>query len=372
MSTSVRELLQAGKEWEQTSDRVVRMAVVGGGFGACFHWHEHPNCKVVAVADPISDRRNGLMERYQGATAYESLDEVLADDKVEAVAVFSGAPDHAAHVCAVMEAGKHPISAVPACLTLEEAEMMASVKESTGARYMMAETSWYRWETILARRMHEAGIFGEMVYSEAEYYHPKTPEEHEALWFRNGERTWRYGFPPMQYPTHSSGFLVGVSGERIVKISCLGWSPEEPWCMDNAYGNPFSHEVSLGLTDQGHTFRCNVSWEVRAAGERAQWFGREATLYSADSAGRPFAIDCAEGHITDRPEYWPLVPEAMRYDSGHGASHPFLTDEFVMAIIEDREPAVNLYAALAMTVPGIVGHQSALWEGEQLEVPQYG
>jgi len=25
-----------------------------------------------------------------------------------------------------------------------------------------------------------------------------------------------------------------------------------------------------------------------------------------------------------------------------------------------------------MTVPGIVGHQSALWEGQQLEVPQFG
>jgi hypothetical protein len=40
--------------------------------------------------------------------------------------------------------------------------------------------------------------------------------------------------------------------------------------------------------------------------------------------------------------------------------------------VADREPEVNLYEALAMTVPGIVGHQSALWEGQQMEVPQYG
>jgi hypothetical protein len=45
--------------------------------------------------------------------------------------------------------------------------------------------------------------------------------------------------------------------------------------------------------------------------------------------------------------------------------------EFVSAILENREPLVNIYEALAMTVPGIVAHQSALKDGERLKVPQY-
>jgi hypothetical protein len=32
---------------------------------------------------------------------------------------------------------------------------------------------------------------------------------------------------------------------------------------------------------------------------------------------------------------------------------------------------VNIHAALAMTVPGIVAHQSALKGGETFKVPQY-
>jgi hypothetical protein len=115
-----------------------------------------------------------------------------------------------------------------------------------------------------------------------------------------------------------------------------------------------------------------VSWGVHAFGERAQWLGTKAALYMPDSAGRPYMIQCEEGTITDVPDYWELVPEKMRYDTGHGSSHAFLTTEFIDAIVEDREPAVNLYEALAMTVPGIVGHQSALWEGQQMEVPQFG
>ena len=56
---------------------------------------------------------------------------------------------------------------------------------------------------------------------------------------------------------------------------------------------------------------------------------------------------------------------------GHGGSHGHLTNEFVTAILKDREPLVNIYEALAMTVPGIVAHQSALKDGETLKVPQY-
>jgi hypothetical protein len=48
-----------------------------------------------------------------------------------------------------------------------------------------------------------------------------------------------------------------------------------------------------------------------------------------------------------------------------------LANEFVTAILEDREPLVNVHEALAMTVPGIVAHQSAMKDGERLKIPQF-
>ena len=69
---------------------------------------------------------------------------------------------------------------------------------------------------------------------------------------------------------------------------------------------------------------------------------------------------------TDRP---PLPPQVA--EGGHGGSHGRLTHEFITAILENREPLVNIHEALAMTVPGIVAHQSALKGGERLKIPQY-
>ena len=62
----------------------------------------------------------------------------------------------------------------------------------------------------------------------------------------------------------------------------------------------------------------------------------------------------------------------MRVKSGHGNSHTFQTYEFIDAILEDRHPTVNVWEAIAYTLPGIIAHQSALRGGEPLKIRDYG
>lgn len=359
--------------WEQRSDKKIRIGIVGGGFGQSFHWHEHPNCTVEAVSDLRPDRLTQLQGKYKCDKTYESLEKLILDPAIDAVAVFTEAPNHARHVIDCMEHGKHVISAVPACCALEEAARMKEVKERTGLKYMMAETSSYRWETITARRLLRDGLLGELIYTEGEYYHPMDKAGRDALWYYKDQRTWRYAYPPMLYPTHSSAFLVGVTGERLVKVSCIGWGDTEndPALRDNAYNNPFNNAMAMFLTDQGHPFRCNVAWDIKAHGERAQWFGTRGAMYMPGSGGQPFVLQLPDQTLSGLPDYWHMVPEAMRYDTGHGKSHPFITNEFVMALVEDREPLVDLYEALAFTVPGIVAHESCFKDGEQLPIPSF-
>jgi hypothetical protein len=66
-----------------------------------------------------------------------------------------------------------------------------------------------------------------------------------------------------------------------------------------------------------------------------------------------------------------MLPEAMRHSSGHGGSHVFLANEFINALIEERKPAIDVYESLAMTVPGIIAHESAIKGGELLKVPSF-
>ena len=142
----------------------IRLGVVGGGFGTSFQWHEHPDCVVEAVSDLRPERRERLMKTYHCQKSYPSLEELVKDPNIDAVAVFTDGPLHVEHVEECMKHGKHVISAVPASLGggIEEAERLLDVVKSTGLTYMMAETSYYQQKTISARsfiRREVLGIF---------------------------------------------------------------------------------------------------------------------------------------------------------------------------------------------------------------------
>jgi predicted dehydrogenase len=63
------------------------------------------------------------METYGCSKSYPSLEELVRDRNIDAVAVFTEGPNHVKHVIECMKHGKHVISAVPACWgTVEEAE----------------------------------------------------------------------------------------------------------------------------------------------------------------------------------------------------------------------------------------------------------
>ncbi len=368
------------------SVKKVRIGIVGGRFGATFQFHEHPDCVVQAVSDLRADRLETLVKTYGCTNTYPSLEELIKAKDIDAVGVFTGAPDHVRHAVACMRAGKHVISAVPACMTLDEAEDLLDTVKSTGPSYMMAETSYWHPAVITARQWMTEGRFGEIFYTEAEYHHPGL----DVLYVEDGQRTWRYGLPPMNYPTHCTAYLVGVTRERLTKVSCTGWSDGTQYYKDNQYKNPFCNETAFFTTDKGHGFRVAVYWNVPARGtERGQWYGSKTSLFDPNPNGVG-AVIIRSGKQTEKddagfvrdlpdfeqyalPEYWKtdMLPEPLRHESGHGGSHTFITHEFIDALAHDRTPAVNIYEALAMTVPGIVAHKSALQGGRQLRVPQF-
>ena len=355
------------------TDRKIRIGIVGGGFGATFQFHEHPNCIVHAVSDLRTDRRDLLMKTYKCERSYESLSKMLGDKEIEAIALFTEAPNHAHHMMEIMEAGKHVGSAVPAAMSLEDCGKMLEAKKRTGLKYMMFETSCYRGFTMAARELFQKGKFGDLFYCEAEYYHPKNEDFIKRYYYYQGKRTWRYGLTPMLYPTHSNAFLIAVTGERLVEVSCLGWGdPSDSSLKDNDYGNRFNAMSGLFKTDKGHMFRSNVFWTGTEEGERAQWIGTGMSLFMPSSSGQPFKLRGPNApEWTEVPKYWERLPKALRHDSAHGGSHPFVTHEFIAALIENREPEVDLHEALAMTAPGIVANESAKKGGEQMRVPRF-
>src|SRR5947208_2200752 len=104
----------------------VRYAVIGLGRAG---WDIHvsqlrgrPDARIVAVADPIAERREQAAAEF-GCRAYESLAKLLKNsDDVDVVVVATPSAHHAADTKKSFKAGKHVVVEKPMAVTVAEAE----------------------------------------------------------------------------------------------------------------------------------------------------------------------------------------------------------------------------------------------------------
>jgi predicted dehydrogenase len=352
---------QASGSWQPVSDRKIRMGIVGYGvcrFGAQFSLQHHPNVEVVAVSDLFRDRCAALARACRCEKTYPSLEEMVKDDSIEAIFVATDAPSHCRHAIAVLEHGKHVASAVPAVWErVEDADLLFEKVKQSGLIYMMFETSCYHADLHAMRQIYNAGGFGQMVYSEGEYYH-------YACATIDSYKGWRIGLPPQWYPTHSNAYYVGVTGGSFTEVSCMGMPSlrEELRPENNRYQNPFGTEIAMFRTSENGMARMAVSWDTPGyGGEVGRVRGQKGSMVGTNYQG-------LQKQLPDLAR--PSLPPGVQ-PGGHGGSHGYLGHEFVMSILENRKPLVDIGWALNMTVSGIVAHQSALKDGQLMKIPQF-
>jgi len=366
------------KVWKPFSDRKIRVGLVGYGyckFSAQFEFQNHPNVEVVAVSDLIPDRCAALAAEVKCSKTYPSLEEMVKDDKIEAIFVATDAPSHAKHCIEVLNHGKHVCTAVPAFRSdIEDAEkLLACVKKNSGLVYSMFETSVFHDDLYAMERLYAADVFGRLVYSEGEYCHPHTLGTPALPSYKD----WRKNGCPMWYPTHATAYYVGVTHGSFMEVSCQGTAPFDKSKREpNAIGNVFNSEVGLFRTKEGGICRiiiCGSQGEYleagRIRGEYAgyNWHNGKAEGFVGDAIGKKRLDQALEKGVETKK---PALPPGVS-TGGHGGSHGYLANDFIDAILRGRKPAVDVLDALNMTVPGYYAHLSAMKDGETLKIPQY-
>jgi len=347
---------QSASPWQPVSDRKVRVGIVGYGvcrFGAAFSLQHHPNVNVVAVSDLFPDRCQALAAACGCQKTYPSLEEMVKDDSIEAIFVATDAPSHCRHCIDVLEHGKHVASAVPAVWEhLDSADQLFETVKKTGLNYMLFETSCYHDDLYAMRRIYADGGFGQLVYSEGEYFH-------YACAVIPSYKEWRIGLPPQWYPTHSNAYYVGVTGRSFTEVSCQGMPSirSELQPENNRYKNPFGTEIALFRTSEGGMSRMGVSWDTPGyGGEVGRVRGQKGSMIGLKY----------EGLAKKLPDLKkPPLPPAVN-PGGHGGSHGHLGHEFVLSILENRRPLVDIaWGTFATATSATVGLLLANWIAPQ-------
>jgi predicted dehydrogenase len=388
---------------------VVGVGQFGGHFAHLFKLH--PGVSKVVAVDERPERAAAAREQWALDGTMASFEELLASD-VDAVAIFTQRWTHGPLVVQALRAGKHVYSAVPMAVTEDEISLIIETVRETGLVYAMGETSFYNPATVYARDQHAAGRFGRIFYAEGDYVHDMDLGFYEAYQYSGGER-WKEtaSYPPMLYPTHAIGGVLGAVPAHAVSVSCVGVKDDrQDGVFDkdvSMFGNDFSNATALFELNDGGVMRTNemrrVGYPSHIRESRFRFFGTEASFEQLATVSvwqdKKEVHDVSEQLETrpsiplDDPSLADVAPElrdafvsglAPVHDSsrlpeefrgapnGHEGSHQFLVDDFVTAVNSGSLPPVNAWVAARFSLPGIVAHASAQRHGERLPIRDFG
>jgi predicted dehydrogenase len=367
------------------SDKRVNVAMIGLGFGAEFIpiYQRHPLANVHAICRRNEAALNEVGDTFGIDQRYVKFEDVLADPQVDFVHINSPIPDHAWMSLEALKAGKHVMCTVPMATTVEDCEKICALVAETGLKYMMAETVVYSREFLFIKQMYDQGELGKIQYMQAS--HPQDMDGWPDYWER---------MIPMHYATHVVSPVLGLVDGRAEYVSCLGSGTVRPDIQEKS-GNAYAVEsCHLKLKDSdiaAHIWRFlydtarqyRESFDVYGTKKSFEWALVEGQEHVLHTAKKP------EPEIPERvsvPDFAHLLPAEIQpftqsiedsdhlsfvQGGGHGGSHPHLVNEFITALVEDRDAWPNATTSANWTCVGICAHQSTQQGGAIVKLPEF-
>lgn len=362
----------------------VRVAVVGLGFGAEFVpiYQRHPDAECYAICQRNKENLNKIGDEFGIENRFTKFEDLLKIKEIDAIHIVTPIADHAWMTVKSLRAGKHTACTVPMATTIEDCLEIVRAREESGKVYMMMETAVYTREFLYAKELVETGKLGKIQFLRG---------SHQQNMSLPGWPDYWYGFPPMHYATHAVSPLLALSGKRVEHVVCFGSGTIRD-DYAKRYGSPFAIETAL-MKLKDSDLACELTRSlfdtIRQYRESFDVYGTKLSFEWEQIAGEGPVIFSGyeDAKRIEVPDYGHLLPKEIApftvrgvYDeehehtsfiqgAGHGGSHPHLVHEFIRAIVEERESAVDAKIAANWTMAGICAHESAMNGGRKIDVP---
>jgi predicted dehydrogenase len=363
----------------------IKVAIIGLGFGMEFIpiYQAYPGAEVFAICRRNKEELEKTGKRFGIERLFTDWSDLLDIDEIDAIHVVSPIMDHAPMTIASLEAGKHCACTVPMGTSIDDLRAIVKAKNRSKKVYMMMETAVYTREFLYVKEMADSGRLGRIQFLRGSHMQDMGLEGWPEYWL---------GFPPMWYGTHAISPLLALAGSGAQSVVCHG-SGSISKDFASRYGSPFAVETAaFKLKD------CNIIAEAtRSLYETVRQYRESLDIYGDRLSfeweqiqdENPVLFEGGEGaRRIEIPDTDKLLPEEIKkftlsekieddthvsfiQGEGHGGSHPHMVHEYISAIMEKRDSAIDALVAANWTAAGICAHQSAMKGGERIQIPDF-
>lgn len=185
------------------------VACIGAGYwgkNLVRNFHALDALACICEADP--NRATEMASLYPGVRVLHSVDDVLADPSVRAVAIATPAETHADLVKRALSAGKDVLVEKPLCLSASEGRALVAQARGAGRILMVGHLLWYHPAVLKLKQLVDDGELGRIQYIYSNRLNlGKIRREENILW----------SFAP-----HDISVILGLVGEMPNSVTAQG------------------------------------------------------------------------------------------------------------------------------------------------------
>ena len=307
----------------------------------------HSDADVRAVVGRNVDQARAFAEQWKVPHIYTSVEELLTNERVDAVVIASSNKHHYPMAMTAIEHGLHVLCEKPLAMNYNEASRMAEAAQKAGVKTMVPFTYRFMPTARYLKELIEQGYIGKPYHLNMRYY---------TGYARDGKYMWRFDLD------ESGSGVVGDLGTHWLYLA--DWFYGEIKAVSAMLG----HHVSRNPRPDGRPYKLgddsavtmlefengargvlhvsSVAYEETPFGQthHMEFHGSKGTLYSFtdwDKTQRVSGARIGEGAVRELPipdHIWGTARREIVHDTYKDVfrDHDFMARGFVSAIAEDK------------------------------------
>jgi UDP-N-acetyl-2-amino-2-deoxyglucuronate dehydrogenase len=302
-------------------------------------FRDHPQTEIIGIYNRTPGKAARLMASHSvEGQEYGTIDQFFADDRIQIVVSCTHPHLRAEHCTRAAETGRHVVIEKPVGLSLRETAQIRDAVAKAGVKTVTSFVLRWNPQFQTVRQLIEDGVLGELIYGEADYWHPASPERVSP---DSPYLAKQYvGSAVLVGGCHALDVLRFLGGE-IAEVTAFSAGPKR----NKAFDYP---PVAVAALKFAYVFNCRL-------------FGTEGTIQN----NRVYSSK----HYPGATDYWAFP--TVRPDSGDVSHHPFTEEiaHFVACIENDVESHASIYDSYRTMAVCFAIDESAASGGQPVSVP---
>ena len=380
----------------------VRIGVIGVTFRGMIakSWHNPDGDSIVVAGMDTSEKALDIFKREVNPDAFVTtdVDELLAREDIDAIAVCSPDYTHKEYVIKAFKAGKHVFGEKPMAITVEDCDEMLRAWKESGKKFMIGFNMRYMRMFRVMKEIAESGIIGDIRqvwvrhfvgYGGHFYYHD---------WHANSKYSTSLLLQKASHDIDMIHWITGQYTEKVVGMGKLdfygGDKPNDLRCPDcpekdtcdyyqhvdkkNRSNNmdqcAFRQEVDVEDSStiilqldggiQATYMQCHYTPDTR---RNYVFIGTKGRMENLEQEGK--IIVKTLNRKGDDTTLADRVSEVKPAEGGHGGADPVICRDFIDMLTKDKQPTATPLAGRMSVAAGIAGTSSIRNGSMPMEVP---